>query len=261
MIINQSKLLEGKNVLIIGAGLIGKALVRDVIISGANVILADINIENCERIKSSLNHDELSRLRVDFLDITSAESYQNIIERFRTDGLHIDAVVNNAYPRNKNYGRLLENVSFDDFNENINLHLGGYFLSMQQFSKYFHAQGYGQIICISSIYGIIAPRFDVYQNTNMTMPVEYAATKSAIVHLTRYFMRYYKGTNIRFNCISPGGVEDNQSEIFQCNYNKYANSKGMLMPGDISGTLIFLLSDLSKFVNGQNIVVDDGWSI
>ena len=171
-----------------------------------------------------------------------------------------DAVVDNAYPRNGQYGRKLPDVTYADFCENLNLHLGGYFLSTQQFSEYFRQQNHGHVVNISSIYGLVPPRFDVYEGTTMTMPVEYAAIKSALQHLSLYFMRYYKGTALRFNVISPGGILGNQSDVFLERYNRYAQYRGMLSPDDIAGTLVYLISDLSACVNGQNIVVDDGWS-
>ena len=71
----------------------------------------------------------------------------------------------------------------------------------------------------------------------------------------------YKNQNIRVNCLSPGGIQDGQPEIFLKNYAKNCNSKGMLDSDDLVGALIFLLSDSSQFVNGQNIIVDDGWSL
>jgi NAD(P)-dependent dehydrogenase (short-subunit alcohol dehydrogenase family) len=95
----------------------------------------------------------------------------------------------------------------------------------------------------------------------MTMPVEYAAIKSALQHLSIYFMRYYKGTSVRFNCLSPGGILDKQPETFLHAYGEYSQSKGMLNAQDLVGTLVYLVSDLSEFVNGQNIIVDDGWSV
>jgi NAD(P)-dependent dehydrogenase (short-subunit alcohol dehydrogenase family) len=143
----------------------------------------------------------------------------------------------------------------------VGVHLGGYFLMSQQFGSYFKNQGHGNIINMASIYGVIAPRFEIYDDTSMTMPVEYAAIKSSIIHLTKYLAKHYKGCNVRVNCISPGGILDKQPEPFLAKYGEYALSKGMLDPNDISGTLLYLLSDLSSFVNGQNIVVDDGWSL
>ena len=117
----------------------------------------------------------------------------------------IDAVVNSAYPRNTSYGENLEKVSYNNFAENISLHIGGYFLVAQQFCLYFKSQSKGVVLNMASIYGTMAPRFDVYADTNMTMPIEYAAIKSAIISLTKYFAQYYKKSGIRVNAISLVG--------------------------------------------------------
>ena len=129
------------------------------------------------------------------------------------------------------------------------------------FSKYFKRQGYGNIVNISSVYGVIAPRFEIYKDTSMTMPVEYSVIKSGLIHLTKYMAKYFKGMNIRVNTISPGGILDNQPELFLEKYKGECLNKGMLDKSDLKGTLVYLLSDMSKFVNGQNIVVDDGFTI
>jgi len=93
----------------------------------------------------------------------------------------------------------------------------------------------------------------------MTMPVEYAAIKSALIHLTKYMAKYYAGNNIRVNCVSLGGLWDNQPDSFRNGYRKHCLNKGMLEPTDIVGTIIFLLSDQARYINGQNIIVDDGF--
>lgn len=260
----KTSLLDQKVIVIVGgAGLLGIAFSFELIKHGAILIIADADVESARCLCSKLNNinTNISSNAFEFeTDFTSKKSIDDLIEKITEKFGKIDAVVNNAYPKNKNYGRKLELVEYSDFCENINLHLGGYFLSSQRFSEYFKKQGYGHVINISSIYGSMAPRFEIYENTNMTMPVEYSAIKAAIQNLSIYFMRYYKGSNIRFNCISPGGILDNQPEYFLSNYKKYSQSKGMLNPSDIAGTLVFLLSDLSTYVNGQNIIVDDGWS-
>ena len=173
----------------------------------------------------------------------------------------IDAVVNSAYPRNKSYGRRLEEVAYQDFCENTSLHLGGYFLVAQQFCLAFKAQGRGNLVNMSSIYGSMVPRFELYEGTSMTMPVEYAAIKAAIEHLTRYFAQYFKGFGIRVNSLSPGGVLAEQSSDFVGAYNSYCASKGMLEADDVVGALIFLLSEESRYITGQNLIVDDGFSL
>ena len=257
------ELLKDKVIIVTGgAGLLGKEFIRAIAKEGGVGIIADINKEMGEKLKDKLEK-QIETGKVDYvnMDITSKKSIQKTINYLVNKYGKIDSLVNNAYPRNKNYGRKFEEVEYKDFCENINLHLGGYFLTSQQFALYFKKQGYGNIINIASIYGVIAPRFEIYEGTNMTMPVEYACIKSAVIHLTKYMAKYFKGWNIRVNCISPGGILAEQPEIFLKNYNKHGITKGMLNGKDIVGTLVFLLSDMSKYINGQNIVVDDGWSL
>lgn len=254
--------LENKVVVITGgAGLLGQTFTRAVAAQGGRPVIADIQFEAAEAAASKINSEfGFDRVSAIEIDITSKSSLQNATKELNSKFGRIDALVNNAYPRNRNFGRKFEDVEYADFCENINLHLGGYFLASQQFAQFFRKQGYGNIVTISSIYGVIAPRFEVYADTHMTMPVEYAAIKSALIHLNAYMLKYFQGSGIRFNCLSPGGILDSQPEKFLQRYAAYSQSKGMLNPADITGALIFLLSEQSRYVNGQNIVVDDGWS-
>lgn len=245
-----------------GAGLLGRALVRAAAVQGAVVVLGDKNEAErgkaTQAIKADLPSAELHDLAVDITNSRSLdESFEATVKKYR----RMDAVVNAAYPRNEKYGRKFEEVEFTDFCENVNLHLGGYFLASQRAALFFRKHGGGNIINISSIYGVMAPRFDVYEGTSMTMPVEYAAVKSAIVHLTKYMAQYCKSWNVRVNCVSPGGILANQHVAFLQRYKSHSAGKGMLDPEDIAGSVIFLLSDQSLYITGQNIVVDDGYSL
>jgi len=245
-----------------GAGLIGRAFVDTVLKNNGVAVIADIDqqaIDNAiQMFSEKYSSDRIIGITA---DIISKDSLQSIISFLKEKFGKIDALVNNAYPRNENYGRKFEEVTYKDFSENVSLHLGGYFYTSQQFAQYFKDQRYGNIIFISSIYGITAPDFSIYENTPMTMPVEYAVVKSAIIHLTKYIATYYKGYNIRCNCICPGGIENNQPQTFIGHYNQKCLNKGMLKPNDLEGTLLYLLSDASQFVNGQSIVVDDGFTL
>jgi NAD(P)-dependent dehydrogenase (short-subunit alcohol dehydrogenase family) len=245
-----------------GAGLIGKEFAKAVIENDGIAIIADINQEIGLKVKEDLSN-ELNSKNIDFvkLDITSKASLNECIQYLDNKYQRIDALVNNAYPRNKNYGKHFFDVEYSDFVENTGLNLGGYFTASQQFALYFQKQGYGNIVNISSIYGVVAPKFEVYDNTPMTMPVEYAAIKSGLIHLTKYMARYFKGMNIKVNALSPGGIFDSQPERFLEKYKEQCLNKGMLDKSDMRGTLVYLLSDMSKYVNGQNIIVDDGFSL
>lgn len=254
--------IENKTIVVTGgAGLIGRSFCRAISDAGGRVVIADIAKEPAEAVAADLKGAEAM-----VMDITDTASVAKAVSEVTNKFGRIDGLVNNAYPRNANYGRCLEDVELADFNQNTSMHLGGYFNTMQVFAKAMSQQplennSRGTIVNMSSIYGLIAPRFEVYEGTTMTMPVEYAAIKSAINHLTLYFAQYYKRQGLRFNALSPGGVADNQNPDFQARYNKLAGAKGMLEPSDVADALIFLLSDASSAITGQNIVVDDGFSL
>lgn len=256
-------MLQGKVVLITGgAGLIGLEFTRAVSENGGIAVIADINVKAAQEAQVQLlKSNPNGKVDTIGLDITSKDSLERaIVELDRRYG-RVDALVNNAYPRNKNYGRHFFDVELADFNENLGLNLGGYFLASQQFAKYFQQKGGGNIINISSIYGVVAPRFEIYDNTSMTVPVEYAAIKSGLIHLTKYMAKYFKGMNIRVNALSLGGIFDNQPESFLDAYRGNCLNKGMLDKKDPTGTLIYLLSDMSLYLNGQNITLDDGFTL
>lgn len=252
--------LNGKTFIVIGsAGRLGKSIVSAALDGGANIIAVDRTEQALESLQ------ETHRGNCNFLamtgDITQAPSIEKLIkfaeERFGS----LDGAVNTAYPRNENYGNSFFDVTYDDFCENLSLHLGGYFLFMQRCAKYsLEARKEFSLVNMSSIYGGMAPRFEVYAGTKMTMPVEYAAIKSALQHLVSYVTAYTKGSMFRVNCVSPGGIVAGQDQAFLDRYNRYCRAKGMLDAEDIVGAVLFLLSDSSRYICGQNIVVDDSFS-
>ncbi len=254
-------LLKNKIIVVAGGvGLIGLEFVKSIIESGGTALIADIDEAKIKKaVDELLKHLPSEKIDSFKLNITSKKSLQECVDYVHLKYGKIDALVNSAYPRNKNYGKHFLDVEYEDFVENLGINLGGCFISSKIFSIYFKKQGFGNIINISSIYGVIPPRFEIYENTKMTMPVEYAAIKSGMIHLTKYMSKYFRGNNLRFNTISPGGILDNQPKSFLKMYKDRCLNKGMLDTNDLTGTLIFLLSDMSNYINGQNIIVDDGF--
>ena len=176
-----------------GAGLIGQEFVRTIVQNGGTAVIADIDIMNANKVKEGLLKEyQTSDIDVIDFDINSENSIQDAIDYLDNKYHKIDALINNAYPRNKNYGKSLLEVEYQDFCENTNLHLGGYFLTSQKFIRYFAKQGRGNIVNISSIYGVITPRFEIYKDTEMDMPVEYAVIKAALIHLTKYIIHSHQ---------------------------------------------------------------------
>ncbi|WCE29850.1 oxidoreductase [Vibrio sp. SCSIO 43137] len=253
-------LLEDKKIVIAGAGgLLGARLVSAALKQKATVIAADINPTLMQERLKALGVDlSDNQLVIEELDVTSEES----VKQFFTKHDSLDGAVNATYPRNKKYGAHFFDVTLESFNENLSLHLGSAFLFTQQCAASFkQTPSPFSLVNISSIYGVVAPKFDIYDNTPMTMPVEYAAIKSAIIHLNKYAAAYVNDSRFRVNCVSPGGIFDFQPDDFLKAYKKNTHGEGMLDVEEVIGSVLFLLSEQSKYVTGQNIIVDDGFSL
>ena len=253
-------ILKNNTVIVAGAnGRIGSIIVKRLLDEGANVIAADITLENLKNIDLEKYKDQFLEIE---MDITNKESIENCFNVALSQFSKIDSAINTSYPRGSEYGKHFFEVSYDSFTENLSLHVGGFFLFMQMCTKYaLSSKQKFSLLNFSSIYGNIAPRFELYQDTDMTTPVEYAAMKSAIQHLSLYVSAYTKNSKFRVNCISPGGISDNQDANFLTKYKELSREKGMLNVEDLLGTVLYLISDSSEYVCGQNIIVDDGFVI
>jgi NAD(P)-dependent dehydrogenase (short-subunit alcohol dehydrogenase family) len=259
---NSTQILKDKTILVVGAaGCIGRIIVGAVLSAGGRVVALDTDAAGLRAMEMVHDSEVLDCATVDISDRTSIDrALADTHDRFGA----VDGAVNTAYPRNPNYGRHFFDVEYADFCENTGLHMGGYFLFMQACARYaLERGGEFSLVNLSSIYGSISPRFDVYAGTSMTMPVEYAAIKSGVEHMTRYVNAYMKGrcAAFRANCVSPGGIVNGQHEFFLARYSEHCLSKGMLDSQDVTGAIVFLLSDSARYIVGQNFVVDDGFSI
>lgn len=254
-----------------GAGRIGKALVQTVVEHGGIAILIDINeksgnnalaVVQGKKARSLNNNENIGQAVFICMDVTSPNEIERLLERLDSEFGRIDALVNNAYPFSKNfYKKRFFELEMEDFNEFLNLHLGSQFALSQRFIRYFLKQGHGNIINISSIQGVGAPAFETYEGTDMHSPIEYTVAKHGLIGMTKYMAKMFKKDGIRVNAISPGGILDNQPEPFLSQYKKRCGTKGMLDSHDLAGALLFLLSDGSTYVNGQNIIIDDGFGL
>ena len=251
------------NIILIGAsGRIGSELAIYLLKMGYDLALGDIDTKFIKSKLDALPEFTNRKVFIQDLDMCSEEQYKEWINDANSYFGRIDGAINCSYPRGKNYGAKLENVSLDDFNNNVSLHLGSYFNFLNITSSFMKINLLeGSIVCTSSIYGHIAPKFSVYDDTDMTMPVEYAAVKSSINHLIRYFASYYSGKGLRFNAVSPGGILDNQPNNFIKAYANESINKGLLDSKDVIPLLEFMISSKSKYINGQIITVDDGFSL
>lgn len=240
--------LKDKIIIVTGGnGLLGKDIISKLIAEGAFCINVDIN------------HETSVNLSCVYCDITNPISVDDCLTTIFTRYSRIDGLVNNAYPRTKDWGLKFENIPYQSWKENVDGQLNSCFYFIQQTSKYMAASG-GAIVNMASVYGSVGPDFTIYEDTTMTMPAAYSAIKGGIVNFTRYLASYLGPKNIRINSVSPGGIFDNQNPVFVKNYEKKVPMKRMGRPDDISPAIVFLLSDEAKYITGQDLAIDGGWT-
>jgi NAD(P)-dependent dehydrogenase (short-subunit alcohol dehydrogenase family) len=240
------------------AGRVGSAIARSAISQGCKVILVDVNRASLDKMTSGLCEES-------YIVIVADAGVPEEVDRCIATGAHkfgrIDAAIHSAYPRSAGWGTPFEKIQQEHLNEDLSRHLGGAILFSQRLLELFKRQGYGNLIHVSSIMGVVTPRFENYTDTKMTSPIEYTAIKAALIAMTKYLAKYYRRNNIRVNCISPGGILDQQPASFVERYQSCCNDKGMLDTEDLVGTVFYLLSDQSRYVTGQNLIVDDGFCL
>jgi NAD(P)-dependent dehydrogenase (short-subunit alcohol dehydrogenase family) len=241
-----------------GAGRIGSAFSRAIVANGGQVIIGDVSEKKGNKLVQELGADNVLLY---LNDLTVTNNLDRLIENGLGKFGKIDAAVHCAYPTSSQWGTSFENLQPECLKDDLFNQLGGAILFSQCFIRYFREQGYGNLVLISSIQGVASPKFEHYEGTDMVSPIEYGAIKASIIAITRYLAKYCKGQNIRVNCISSGGIQEKQPESFLKKYRESCTSKGMLDSDDLCGALLFLLSNQSQFINGQNIIVDDGWSL
>lgn len=238
-----------------GAGLLGREIAKALNDFGARVYIGDVDEKKAKEISGDTGIGYVH------LDITSEDSIGKAMETVIRDNSGLDIMVNSAYPRTKDWGAKFEEIKFDSWRQNTDMHLGGYFLSSRAAAEMMKTQkAGGSIINLASIYGVVAPDFSIYEGTPMTMPAAYASIKAGIIAMTRYIATYYGRYNVRANCVSPGGIFDNQQEAFVRRYSDKTPLGRMGSPSEVTGAVVFLASEAASYVTGQNLIVDGGWT-
>jgi len=241
--------LKNKVIIVTGGnGLIGSSIINILLNNAAIVINADINCKN------NLDNGEYH------CDINDTNSTTILIKQVLKKFKKIDGLVNCAYPRTQDWGNNFEELLENSWKSNIDMQMNSNIFLIRKVLMVMKNQLFGSIVNIASIYGVVGPDFSIYEGTGMGNVAEYAAIKGGIINITRYLASFYGKYNIRINCVSPGGVFDNQNPQFVKNYENKVPLKRMANPDDISPMVAFLLSDETTYITGQNIMVDGGWT-
>ena len=231
-----------------GSGLLGKEFIKNIKSEGGIPVNADINVD------TNLDKNQIN------MDITSQQSVDNTVEILLDYFGHIDGLVNNAYPRTKDWGASFESIPLDSWRKNVDFQLNSYFYLTQKLLPVMIERKMGSIIFIASIYGVVGNDFTIYEGTDLEPPAAYSAVKGGLINFSKFLASKYGKCNIRVNCVSPGGIFDSQPTSFVDNYEKKVPMKRMGTPQDISPAVTFLLSEDAGYVTGQNLVVDGGWT-
>lgn len=250
--------LDGKIALVSGgAGIYGTHIVRALAEAGARVLIASRDTAKCDEFAQKLVGEGLKAEPAE-LDLSSEDSIRAL--RDRIDGRHgrLDVLVNNAVART---GGDLRHTTAADWEAAMKVNSTGLFLACQIFSEVMQRALSGSIINIASIYGMVGPDFSIYEGTKLTNPVNYAFAKGGMINLTRYLASFLAPHNVRVNSLSPGGFRNQDTPPeFVPNYSRRAPMRRMAEPADIQGPIVFLASEASRYVTGQNLAVDGGWT-
>ncbi len=255
-----------------GVGLLGTEFCKTLAEAGASIAVVDLNASASQTTANMLTKSGY-KVQAFTTDITQPDSVNAMVENVLSAFGRIDILVNSAAldpkfdPDAVKKGitpGAFEDYPLDQWNSALNVNLTGMFLITQACVKPMLAQGKkGSIINICSTYGLNGPDQRIYIKDGERVafkPVYYTVTKAGVLGFTKYLAAYYAGTDIRVNALTPGGVFNNHEEYFVKNYSAKTIIGRMAQKDEMNGALLFLASDASSYMTGNNVVVDGGWT-
>lgn len=251
--------LKGKTAVVTGGcGHLGKAMVAALADAGAQVYVAGTSHDKFETVFGTD-----STLRFVKINIMDSGSIRDAFRVVATMAGRIDVLINNA-AQYAGIGKKSEELSDEDWVNCIEGIAGSTYKCIREVLPYM--KNGGSIVNIASMYGIVSPYLSVYEVPceASLIPVNYSAGKASVIQMTRYFGTYLIERNIRVNSISPGPFPSpkvQENKVFADRLREKNPSHRLGNPEDLKGAVLFLASDASKYVVGQNLQVDGGWTI
>jgi 2-deoxy-D-gluconate 3-dehydrogenase len=255
-----------------GVGLLGAEFCRTLAEAGAAVAVVDLNAPASQSVADSLTDGGYKALALP-TDITRPDSVNSAVENVLSTFGRLDILVNSAAldpkfdPEATNKGitpGAFEDYPLDLWNSALDVNLTGMFLMTQACVRPMLEQGKkGSIINICSTYGLNGPDQRIYVKDGKRVafkPIYYTVTKAGVMGFTKYLAAYYAETEIRVNALTPGGVFNNHEDYFVKNYSAKTILGRMAKKDEMNGGLLFLASDASSYMTGNNLVVDGGWT-
>ena len=252
---------SNKIALVTGAcGLLGRQHVSALYDAGFQVVATDLNDQSTVE---SFPSDIIYRR----LDVTDSASIRTVDDEF-----DVDVLVNNAAIDAKvgtdglEENKTLQGISKEAISLEVEVGLIGATLCSGIFGQSMYNRGYGNIINIASDLSVISPKHSLYNesgtnfNDRKVKPVTYSIIKHGLIGLTKYLATYWDGV-VRCNALSPGGVYNGQNDHFVSSISQEIPLGRMAYLNEYRGTLQFLATDASAYMNGHNLIVYGGRSI
>ena len=258
--------LKEKTIVLTGsAGRIGQQFAHTLSKVGADVILVDKESKNNNKLLSEIIKKYKTKSTAFNIDINNSKQVDNTVKKIIKKYKKIDVLINNAHFVPRHHPKRdapFEKYPIELWDKVISENLRGIFLCSQKIGEVMAKRKSGNIVNISSIYGIVAPDQKIYGKNRLNSPAFYSATKGAVVNLTRYLASYWGTKNIRVNTLTLGGVFDKKmhGKKFVNNYSKKTIVGRMSRKEDYDGAIIFLTSNSSSYMTGTNLIVDGGWT-
>ena len=259
--------VEGKIIAIIGStGILGTEYVKYLAALGATVIIGDVYIDKCIQLANEAEAAGFSCLPLE-IDITDESSISNFFELINKTYGKLDVLINNAQVKTEGFYAAFEDYSKETLLSVLDGNLVGVTLACKEATKLFLQQGYGNIINVASIYGVVGADQRIYDEVKniyypdqkFSSPVSYGIAKAGVIQLTKYLASYYREKNIRVNCFTPGGVFDDHDDNFNSQYSRRTTIGRMADKREYNGVIQFLCSDASSYMTGTNLLADGGW--
>jgi NAD(P)-dependent dehydrogenase (short-subunit alcohol dehydrogenase family) len=248
-----------------GAGILGTRMTQAVADHGALVAVVDRDPARLSVVEGTLGRQS-RRVRTFQADITDREALLDLRREVERTFGTADVLVNNAAFKSANFFEPFETFPLEDWDSVMRVNLTSAMLACQIFGGPMAERGRGSIINTLSVYGIVAPDQRIYEGSMyegraINTPAIYSASKAGLWGLTKYLASYWGGKGVRVNAITPGGVFSGQNDTFVQKYSARIPLGRMAQQDEMGGALVFLASDASSYVTGQNLVVDGGLTV